>query len=104
MFANQVLLKDHLENPKAGFSQIPQVLPYLSLIKPYYPHLFPQEFFSLQDSVLTPIRRISWFTSTLVHPSKIPERYDCQSRAFTATVRGLKKSATSMFLQPLNST
>lgn len=55
-----ILIKsDHLANPKAVFSQIPQVFPVLSLIKPYSPHLAPQLFLSLHDSVLTPIKRMS---------------------------------------------
>ena len=40
--------------------QTPQVLPFLSLMKPDSPHPVPQEFLIFHDSELAPTKRTPW--------------------------------------------
>ena len=76
--------------------QIPHVFPSLTQIYPDSPQLVPHEFLTCQPLALTPTRVTPWL-SLVEQLLKVPDLYDDQLEASTATetghlVRALAKS------------
>lgn len=76
------------------------MLPRVTFIYPLLPQVGPQEFLICQNYLLTPTNNTPWFRMLDPQLLKIPDLYEDQFVASTATETGFFKSALVTAAQP----